>query len=170
MQNHLKRESEQWTPLTGFPTPEEQTTQTGTIAAMVQMAGFPLDWAAEGGCSIHKVKVLQARRMREWGCPRGLCIASWRLLRAGSLQQGQTPCKKALRGHLYETVKVKPRLKWKLKDVVLGPWEVYQGNHWHIPDKSKRLRQNWRRKLTQALWGPDNSIINLEYLTQNYRS
>lgn len=33
------------------------------------------------------------------------------------MQQGQIPCKKTLWGHLYETVKVKPKLKWKFKDV-----------------------------------------------------
>lgn len=46
-----------------------------------------------------------------------MCIASRRLLRTGSIQQGQILCKKALRGHSYKTVKVKPKLKWRLKDV-----------------------------------------------------
>lgn len=46
-----------------------------------------------------------------------MCIASRGLLKTGSIQQGQIPCKKALRGHSYETGKVKPKLKWRLKDV-----------------------------------------------------
>lgn len=57
--------------------------------------------------------------------PRGLCIASRRLLKTGNMQQGQIPCKKTLWGHLYKTVKVKPKLKWKLRMLeMLGPWEL----------------------------------------------